>query len=272
MAQHDSSRSLEPDERIIWLGDYVDRGHDSEEVLDTLIELSGRCRLIPILGNPDEMMLKARKSELAFQDWMEIGGIVTLDSYGSSGRIDLVPKDDFKFLKSCLIFFEMDTHFFVHGNYDSSSPLDRQHEQVLRWLSLRDHVPGPHVSGKIAVVGHTPQAEILGLASDLSRHGMLLRRQADGDGDGERGSAGGEGERTIGTFHWFRTVEPAIGHIPGTESRVLHPPEQSCRLRQGETKSPDSGARLALLLFGPVHPAASSIVRWHGKCGTSNWN
>ena len=94
---------------------------------------------------------------------MEIGGITTLDSYGSAGQISPVPKEHFSFLKSCLPFFETDTHFFVHANYDSSLPLDQQHEQVLLWLSLRDHVPRPHVSGKIAVVGHTPQPEILNL-------------------------------------------------------------------------------------------------------------
>ena len=153
----------QPDDTIIALGDYVDRGMDSKGVLDMLIDLSGRCRLVPILGNHDELMLKARRSKSAFCQWMEIGGITTLDSYGSSGHIALVPNEHFKFLKSCLLFFETGTHFFVHGNYDSSLPLDQQNEQVLRWLSLRDRVPRPHVSGKIAVVGHTPQPEILDL-------------------------------------------------------------------------------------------------------------
>ena len=152
-----------PDDTIICLGDYVDRGMDSKGVLDILIELSGRCRLIPILGNHDELMLKARRSKSAFREWMDIGGITTLDSYGSSGQMSLVPKEHFKFLKSCVDFFETETHFFVHGNYDSALPLDQQNEQVLRWLSLRAHVPGPHVSGKIAVLGHTPYEEVLDL-------------------------------------------------------------------------------------------------------------
>ena len=136
---------------------------DSKGVLDMLIELSGRCRLVPILGNHDEMMLEARRSELIFRKWMEIGGIATLDSYGSSGHISLVPKEHFKFLKSCVPYFETDTHFFVHGNYDASLPLDQQNEQILRWPSLQDHAPRPHISGKIAVVGHTPQSEVLNL-------------------------------------------------------------------------------------------------------------
>jgi serine/threonine protein phosphatase 1 len=153
----------QPNDTIITLGDYVNRGMDSKGVLEMLIELSKQCRLIPILGNHDEMMIKARRSRSAFRHWMEFGGIETLDSYGDSGQIRLVPKEHFDFLESCLPFFETDTHFFAHGNYDASLPLDQQDDRRLRWVSLRDHVPGPHVSGKIAVVGHTPQSEVLNL-------------------------------------------------------------------------------------------------------------
>ena len=152
-----------PDDTIITLGDYVNRGMDSKGVLDTLIDLSKQCRLVPILGNHDEMMMKSKGSRLAFRHWMEFGGIETLDSYGDSGHISLVPDEHFEFLKSCLPFFETDTHFFVHGNYDPDLPLDQQVERKLRWLSLRDSLPGPHRSGKIAVVGHTPQQDVLDL-------------------------------------------------------------------------------------------------------------
>ena len=152
-----------PDDTIITLGDYVNRGMDSKGVLDTLIELSGCCRLIPILGNHDEMMLAARGSKSAFRHFLEFGGIETLDSYGDSGQISLIPDEHFEFLNSCLPWFETDTHFFTHGNYDPDLPLDQQRDRTLRWLSLRDSVPSPHCSGKIAVVGHTPQPEVLNL-------------------------------------------------------------------------------------------------------------
>jgi serine/threonine protein phosphatase 1 len=152
-----------PKDTIICLGDYVDKGIDSEGVIDLLIDLMGKCRLVPLLGNHEEMMLQARKSKAVFRRWMELGGIVTLDSYGSSGQINLIPDVHFQFLESCLAWFETDTHFFVHANYDPTFPLDEQEAHALRWISLRDHVPGPHVSGKIAVVGHTPQQEVLDL-------------------------------------------------------------------------------------------------------------
>jgi len=152
-----------PEDTIITLGDYVDKGHDSKGVLDILAELSGRCRLIPILGNHEEQMLQARNDKAELKWWMEFGGTTTIDSYGSSGLIDLIPEEHFQFVESCVNWFETDTHFFTHGNYDSDLPLDQQDGRTLRWLSMRDFVPKPHCSGKIAVVGHTPQPEVLNL-------------------------------------------------------------------------------------------------------------
>jgi len=151
------------DDTIITLGDYVNRGMESRGVLNKLIQLSGRCRLIPILGNHDEMLLKSKTSRAAFRHFLEFGGIETLDSYGDSGQIDLNSDAHFDFLRSCVPWFETETHFFTHGNYDPGLPLDQQRDRTLRWLSLRDSVPGPHQSGKIAVVGHTPKSEVLDL-------------------------------------------------------------------------------------------------------------
>ncbi|HEY1785901.1 MAG TPA: metallophosphoesterase [Pirellulales bacterium] len=153
------------DDTLVTLGDYVDRGPDSRGVLDRLIDVSQRCRLIPILGNHDEMMLLARHSQPALRSWMEIGGIATLDSYGDSGQIDLVPDRHFEFLASCLPYYETETHLLLHANYDPALPLAEQDPMTIRWRSLRDSVPGPHISGKTAIVGHTPtrSGEILDL-------------------------------------------------------------------------------------------------------------
>jgi serine/threonine protein phosphatase 1 len=59
------------------------------------------------------------------------------------------------YIRSWADCFQTETHFFVHGGYEPERPLSEQHWPLLRWHSLRDHVPGPHVSGKTAVVGHT---------------------------------------------------------------------------------------------------------------------
>lgn len=153
----------QPPDTIITLGDYVDRGIDSKGVLDQLIALADRCRLVPLLGNHDEMMLHARNGKDDFRFWLNCGGDAALDSYGSTSRLDLIPAAHFRFLERCVPFHEIETHFFVHANYRADVPLDKQDDHTLRWLSLRDLVPSPHCSGKVAVVGHTPQSDVLDL-------------------------------------------------------------------------------------------------------------
>ena len=89
--------SIDPqrDDTIVTLGDYVDRGIDSKGVIDQLISLGDRCRLVPLLGNHEEMMLGAREGRSDFQFWMNCGGITCLDSYRPTGHIELVPPAHF---------------------------------------------------------------------------------------------------------------------------------------------------------------------------------
>lgn len=156
---------LDADDLLVTLGDYIDRGHDSRGVLDQLIALRDRCRLVPILGNHDQMLLDARDDEGKGRNWLNFGGIATLDSYGGNGWLELIPPEHFAFLESCVDYFETDTHIFVHANYFDSLPMDEQPVLMLRWESLRDFPPSPHHSGKTVIVGHTSQkrGEILNL-------------------------------------------------------------------------------------------------------------
>ena len=149
----------QPDDTIVTLGDYVDRGIDSKGVIDQLIKLGERCRLIALLGNHEDMMLDARKSRLGLEFWLACGGDSTLASYDYRERLKSVPRDHWKFLEQCKPYHVAKTHFFVHANYDPSKLLSEQPRDRLLWLSLRECVPGPHVSGCVAVVGHTPQPD-----------------------------------------------------------------------------------------------------------------
>ena len=146
-----------PDDLVVTLGDYIDRGPDSRAVLDRLIDLEGRCQLISLLGNHDQMLLEVR-SGLAPIDWFfGMGGIPTLDSYGPGRDLDLIPEAHYEFLNRCAEFHETDTHLFLHANYDPGMPMEYQPPELLRWESLREKLPGPHESGKTAIVGHTSQ-------------------------------------------------------------------------------------------------------------------
>jgi serine/threonine protein phosphatase 1 len=165
-----------PDDVIVTLGDYVNRGPDSRGVLDRLITLERECRLIPILGNHDEMLrglleLARLGHSPSLNSWLEMGGDSTLMSYGARrgsivpGDLARIPAEHFEFLLRCRDYHETASHLFVHAQYDPSLALDEQPPEILRWESLRNITPGPHVSGKRAVFGHTSQkgGEVLNL-------------------------------------------------------------------------------------------------------------
>jgi serine/threonine protein phosphatase 1 len=154
-----------PDDLIVTLGDYINRGPDSRGVIKRLIELRRRCRLVSILGNHDQMLLDVRSGKYPIYWLLDMGGTTTLDSYGPGRDLDLIPDQHYKFLDHCLDYFETDTHIFVHANYFPDLAMAEQNVGMLRWESLRDMAPGPHESGKTVIVGHTSQktGEILDL-------------------------------------------------------------------------------------------------------------
>lgn len=154
-----------PLDLIVTLGDYVDRGPDSRGVIDQLIDLGGRCRYVPILGNHDEVFRDVLGGASPADDLIGMGGGPTLDSYGPGRRLDRVPEAHREFLRSCLDWHETARHIFTHGNYDPHLGMAEQDPGTLRWESLRGATPGPHQSGKTVVVGHTAQGsgEVLDL-------------------------------------------------------------------------------------------------------------
>lgn len=155
---------IQPSERdvIVFLGDYVDRGPDSRGVIDRIIELEKQTQVVSLLGNHEIMMLIALQ-DMQLQFWTECGGEQTLASYG--GDLANVPEQHLTFLQNCRRYYETNNHFFVHANYDDQLPLDQQPDDLLFWTHITYHVPKKHISGKTAIVGHTPQGngEILDL-------------------------------------------------------------------------------------------------------------
>jgi len=148
---------------VIPLGDYVDRGPDSCAVLERLIGLGNICTLLPIRGNHDIMMLTARDMGGAYRrDWFNmVGGDATLASYG--GSIDGVPSTHWAFLERTLPYVETTSHIFVHAGVDPELAMEDQTDDVLYWEKLRN--PGPHISGKWVICGHTSQKN--GIPLDL---------------------------------------------------------------------------------------------------------
>lgn len=167
------------DDTIVTLGDYCDRGPDTRGVIDQLIELGQRCKVIPILGNHDEMLLEIVDGhDLLFEPWLTFGGSATLASYNCASA-DQIPSEHIEFLKKCPQYHESEGHLFLHASYMANIPLEWQPGNALRWESLREVRPEPHYSGKVAIVGHTAQFD--GRILDLG-HLKCIDTYCYGDG------------------------------------------------------------------------------------------
>jgi serine/threonine protein phosphatase 1 len=147
------------EDNVVVLGDFIDCGPDTKGVVEQLIVLSSRCRLISLLGNHEEMLLNALESKSEYRYWLKFGGDQTLESYSAySTDLDVIPADHIRFIRACRDYYETEKHIFVHANYDHERSMDRIGGTKLRWEALDVDRLRPHRSGTTVVVGHTPQA------------------------------------------------------------------------------------------------------------------
>ncbi len=164
-----SALDLTSADTLIVLGDAIDRGPDSRDVLDQLLTVSHSCHFVPILGNHEQMLLDAIDGKMPLQDWLIHGGAETLDSYGSGAALAEMPQEHIDFLCTWGDYHKTADHFFAHGNYLPKKKLSKQPWEEMRWRSLKYSLPGPHTSGKIAVLGHTANKQ-----GKIINHGHLV--------------------------------------------------------------------------------------------------
>jgi len=154
-----------PQDKLIFLGDLIDRGPDSQTVVSTVLKLRNQCAVEAILGNHEEMLLIARADPHLFRAWLSFGGRQTLESYGIPFDGELprdkdwakkIPTEHWHFLSNNLVdCVEEENHILVHGAVDPRLPLAEQPWPELRWARWDN--PERHCSGKITVCGHTHQ-------------------------------------------------------------------------------------------------------------------
>jgi serine/threonine protein phosphatase 1 len=151
----------EPDDVLITLGDYVDRGPDTRGVLNRLIELKKTRPLICLRGNHEIMMLEAWRGGRGEQKmWLGVGGVQALGSYGSapgkSGTMSDVPPEHWTFLQTELVdYHESELFIFVHAGVYPDVPLNEQPDNMLFWEFLPAAMR--HESKKPVICGHTSQ-------------------------------------------------------------------------------------------------------------------
>jgi serine/threonine protein phosphatase 1 len=160
---------------IVMLGDYVDRGPLSSQVLDHLIAGPPEgFERICLAGNHEVAMLDYLEGRTGLAEWMRIGAAPTLVSYGidydrlraihgTDGGIDRtirnsIPAAHLEFLRSLPIMATLSRFVFVHAGIRPELDLDRQSDEDL--VSLRaGFYERSHLLRNYVVHGHTPVAQ-----------------------------------------------------------------------------------------------------------------
>ena len=138
---------------VVFLGDYIDRGPQSREVVELLMK--GPPEWICLKGNHEAMMVDAFLPGHDRDLWVSNGGKATLQSFSRQGRTS-VQDTHLSWLHSLALFHEDERRVYVHaGIADPDAPLEEQ-EQSLLWYRYSQN-PDRGYRGKHVVHGHTPR-------------------------------------------------------------------------------------------------------------------
>jgi serine/threonine protein phosphatase 1 len=150
-------------DQLIFIGDYIDRGSSSLEVVDYLVDLKKKLPdTIFLKGNHEDMLENYLDGSDRFT-YLLNGGQRTLDAYlnrpNNPGEYP-VPPAHLKFFKSLHLYYQTDDYIFVHAGLRKKVPLESQKTVDLLWI--RDEfIFSDFDFGKRVIFGHTPFKEPL---------------------------------------------------------------------------------------------------------------
>jgi len=179
---------------LVFLGDLIDRGPESAQVVERLRAYRHRTlRPIFLLGNHEEVLLRLLAGETdLLRGWLRFGGTQCLESYGADPRAIAVaspanalsairaaiPASHVDFLRSFADTCSFGDYLLVHAGIRPGIALDQQRQSDLRWirepflLDDSDH-------GFVVVHGHTisngidERANRIGIDTGAYRTGTL---------------------------------------------------------------------------------------------------
>lgn len=154
------------DDYIIFIGDYIDRGLRSREVVDEVIELSKSYQVFSLKGNHEDMIVNFLGYRGRFGgSWLKNGGEETLRSYGIVDSFDpervfsSLPDEHIKFYRELIPGIRVDNYLFVHAGIDPLKSLEDQRAKDLFWIR-ENFLNNIHKLGLTVVFGHTPYQDV----------------------------------------------------------------------------------------------------------------
>lgn len=142
---------IRPDDIFIFLGDYIDRGPNSKEVVDRLIRLSKKNQCVFLIGAHEYTMLNVKNDEYYKWIFENYGGMATVKSYGSYENIMKIHGDFFKNLN---LYCYTEKYFFVHAGINPYYSLEEQDEADLLYISW-NFIDSEHELPQKIIFGHT---------------------------------------------------------------------------------------------------------------------
>ncbi len=157
---------------LVFLGDYIDRGFKSKDVIDVLLgDTMSPFETYFLKGNHEAAMLQFLTDPSIGPRWAEFGGAETLVSYGvrpprtrtsaeewaaaSEALNEVLPPEHFHFLSNLDLSVRIGDYVFVHAGVRPGVPLDQQTEYDLLWIR-EDFLDDRRPLGAVIVHGHTP--------------------------------------------------------------------------------------------------------------------
>ena len=159
--------ALSAEDLCIFIGDYIDRGARSKEIIDLMLQVRAEWpRTVFIKGNHEDMLLDYLGYGGESGDvYLENGGFEFLKSYGLhpfTPRDDVIaalPPPHLEFLRGLELGVVLAEFVFVHAGINPTRGLDSQQSHDLMWIR-GDFVHAEHTAGKTVVFGHTPFEDI----------------------------------------------------------------------------------------------------------------
>ncbi len=144
---------------LVFLGDYIDRGPDSFEVIEYLIDLKENYPNIIFLKGNHEELLEKYISGPDRLTYLVNGGHTTVKSYMKHNS-EIIPESHLEFFKSLRLFYETEDYIFVHAGLRDKIPLYMQKSDDLLWIR-GNFIQSDYYFGKRVIFGHTPFPEPL---------------------------------------------------------------------------------------------------------------
>lgn len=144
---------------LVFIGDYIDRGPDSKEVVEFILDLKSRLNVVCLLGNHEQMLLTYHLYGSYKELYLLNGGTSTIVSYGlvntdAGKRID-VPQHHLDFFRALIRYYEIDDYIFVHAGLRPGVPLLKQDPTDMIWIR-QEFIGSEYDFGKKVIFGHTP--------------------------------------------------------------------------------------------------------------------